>query len=86
MKDTMKFEPPTMTVQPGEQVTINLENDGSIKHNYSIDEADISKDLDAGKSEEISFSAPGSPGEYKIYCDEPGHESAGMVGTLIVEQ
>jgi plastocyanin len=86
MKDTMQFEPETITLAPGEQITINLENDGSIKHNFSIDESDVDESLDPKKAADISFTAPSEAGEYKIYCDVPGHEQAGMVGTLIVEE
>lgn len=86
MQDSMRFDPDTLTVKVGETVEIALSNDGAIKHNMNIDGLDVDKDLDGGKSESISFEAPSSPGEYKIFCDIPGHESAGMVATLIVEQ
>ncbi|HEX5166216.1 MAG TPA: cupredoxin domain-containing protein [Thermomicrobiales bacterium] len=86
MKDSMKFEPDTITVKAGSEVEIALSNDGAIKHNFSIDDADVDEDLDGGKSKSISFTAPDSPGEYKIHCAIPGHESAGMVATLIVEE
>lgn len=85
MKDTMQFDPETITLAPGEQISINLENRGNIKHNFSIDEADVDQSLDAAKSSVITFSAPSEPGEYRIYCSIPGHEDAGMVGTLVVE-
>jgi uncharacterized cupredoxin-like copper-binding protein len=32
----------------------------------------------------ITFQAP-EPGEYEFYCDVPGHEARGEVGTMIVE-
>jgi plastocyanin len=86
MKDSMKFEPDTLTVKAGSEVEIALTNDGAIKHNFSIDDADVDKDLEGGKSESFTFTAPDSPGEYKIHCAIPGHESAGMVATLIVEE
>ena len=34
----------------------------------------------------VTFTAPAKPGQHRIYCDQPGHEQAGMVGTLVVEQ
>ena len=82
----MEFDPDTLTVTAGEEVEIALSNDGSIDHNMSIDEADFDEDLDSNDAESFTFTAPDSPGEYKIYCDVPGHESAGMVATLIVEE
>ena len=82
----MEFDPETLTVKAGEEVEIALVNDGSVKHNLSIDEVDVDKDLSANDGESITFTAPDAPGEYKIYCAIPGHESAGMTATLIVEE
>ena len=86
MKDSMRFDPDTLTVKAGEEVQIALSNDGAIKHNMSIDDADVDQDLDGGDSKTVTFTAPASPGEYKIYCNIPGHEAAGMEATLIVEE
>jgi uncharacterized cupredoxin-like copper-binding protein len=86
MKDSMRFEPNALTVKAGDEVQIALSNDGAIKHNMSIEDADVDKDLDGGDSTTVTFTAPDSPGEYKIYCNIPGHEAAGMTATLIVEE
>ena len=85
MLDEMAFEPETLTVSAGEDVEIALTNEGAITHNFSIEGADVSVDLDGGDMETVTFTAPEEPGEYKIFCDEPGHEGAGMIGTLVVE-
>ena len=84
--DEMNFDPDALTVKAGDDVEIALVNDGSVKHNFSIEEADVDEDLSANDGKSFTFTAPDSPGEYKIYCDIPGHESAGMVATLIVEE
>ena len=84
--DEMEFDPDALTVNVGEEVEIALVNDGATKHNMSIDEVDVDEDLDENDGKSFTFTAPDSPGEYKIYCDIPGHESAGMVATLIVEE
>jgi plastocyanin len=84
--DEMSFDPDTLSVKVGEDTEIALVNDGSAKHNFSIDEVDVDVDLSANDGKSFTFTAPDSPGEYKIYCDIPGHESAGMVATLIVEE
>jgi uncharacterized cupredoxin-like copper-binding protein len=86
MKDTMTFEPSAITVKAGHDVTIDLRNGGSIPHNFSIEQLDVSQTLEPGESANVTFSAPLSPGQYRIVCDEPGHEEAGMVGTLTVER
>ncbi|MDX1586316.1 MAG: plastocyanin/azurin family copper-binding protein [Balneolaceae bacterium] len=38
-----------------------------------------------GETVEVTFKAPGEPGEYEYICTFPGHFAAGMKGTLIVE-
>ena len=82
----MEFDPDQLTVKAGENVEIALVNNGSVKHNLSIDEVDIDVDLNQNNGISFDFTAPDSPGEYKIYCAIPGHESAGMTATLIVEE
>ena len=37
-----------------------------------------------GANQQVSFNAP--PGAYRFYCNIPGHEAAGMHGTLIVTE
>ncbi|HUG14542.1 MAG TPA: cupredoxin domain-containing protein [Thermomicrobiales bacterium] len=85
MLDTMRFDPDTISVSAGSEVTIALENPGAIPHSFTIDEADVDVELDAGESETFTFTAPSEPGEYEIYCKIAGHREAGMVATLVVE-
>lgn len=81
----MKFDKDAITVTAGEEVTINLENAGSIEHNFTVDEADVDYSVASGESDEFTFTAPSEAGEYEIYCKVPGHREAGMVAKLIVE-
>lgn len=85
MLDTMRFDPDTITVAAGQQVTIDLENAGVIPHTFTVDEANADFELDGGERETFTFTAPSDPGEYEIYCAIPGHREAGMVATLVVE-
>ncbi len=38
-----------------------------------------------GESAEVTFEAPGEPGEYMFVCSFPGHFGLGMKGQLIVK-
>jgi len=82
------FQPSTIMVKAGSQVTLTLVNDGTVKHNLTIKDAemDVSQDVAVGKTETLTFTAPANPGQHRIVCDQPGHEQAGMVGTLVVEE
>ncbi len=62
---------------------IEVRNDGTTMHNLSIDGV-ASPMLDGGKSTKLDISSL-KPGVYTMKCDVPGHEAAGMKGTLTVE-
>lgn len=81
--EDIRFVPAVMTVQANTPTTISLSNTGTTLHNFSIDELNIKQDVQPGQTVEVVINAPA--GEYKFYCDVPGHEAAGMVGTLTVQ-
>ncbi|HVM08543.1 MAG TPA: multicopper oxidase domain-containing protein [Acidimicrobiales bacterium] len=78
------IKPASATVAAGS--TLKLVNSGNVQHNLSVvDEGLASPMLDAGASGELSLAGL-APGTYKIRCDVPGHESAGMAGELTVTE
>jgi uncharacterized cupredoxin-like copper-binding protein len=99
MKEFM-FEPTDFTVPAGKEISIQLVNDGAIKHEFVImklgtevsvpfgddDEGNIywEHEVDAGKTETVTFTAPSEPGEYQVICGISGHMEAGMVAKLTV--
>jgi len=72
--------PSTVDVPAG--ATIRVVNDGSIKHNLSVD-GRASAMVTGGKSTELDLTGL-APGTYTMRCDVPGHEAAGMRGTVTV--
>jgi len=95
-----KYDPLQNSVAAGQEITLNLKNDGAVLHEYVImkegmsagekfgpeDEDNIywEVELDPGKSTTVTFTAPTAPGEYEIVCGTEGHLVAGMKGKLIV--
>lgn len=85
------FEPKEAAIPADTDVTIVLANEGVTLHNFSIDDnkneelpfEPIDIDIDPGATEQVTINAPA--GEYYFYCNVPGHEAAGMWGTLTVE-
>jgi nitrite reductase (NO-forming) len=85
------FDPKEVTIPADTDVTINVPNHGAALHNFSITEHKnenlpfdpISIDIAPGKTEQVTINAPA--GDYYFFCDIPGHEAAGMWGTLTVE-
>ena len=79
--DDFYFEPTVLKGKPGTQVTLELENEGSTEHNFSIDSQGIDKDVEAGEDAKVSVTIPQS-GELSFYCKY--HKSMGMAGALAV--
>jgi uncharacterized cupredoxin-like copper-binding protein len=79
----IRFDPKEVTIPANVDVTFHLTNTGGALHNFSIDELNVDEDLASGESKDVVINAPA--GEYKFFCSVPGHEAAGMLGTLIVQ-
>jgi uncharacterized cupredoxin-like copper-binding protein len=76
------FDPAEVHIKAG-KVKFILPNEGAAQHDFSIDELGIQVDMPAGTTQEVEADIPS--GTYEFYCNVPGHEDAGMVGTLVVE-
>jgi uncharacterized cupredoxin-like copper-binding protein len=84
------FDPKEVTIPANTDVTVILPNHGVIGHNFSITDHNnpnvpnlgIDVDLAVGVTETITINAP--PNDYYFFCNVPGHEAAGMFGTLHV--
>jgi plastocyanin len=95
------FQPDTIEVQAGAEVTLTLVNGGRAEHvwllldkdheltlPYDADDSEFalaSTIADVTGRETFTFTAPSEPGEYTIVCSIPEHAAKGMVGTLIVK-
>lgn len=78
------FEPNEFTIPADTDVTIVLDNQGNLDHDFVIDDLDfVIGPISGGETASDVLNAPA--GEYEYYCSIPGHSEAGMVGTLIVE-
>ena len=78
------IKPASASVAAGS--TLELTNAGNTQHNLSVvDEGIASEMIDAGGTASLSLGDL-EPGTYKIRCDVPGHESAGMSGELTVTE
>lgn len=75
------FEPDAISVEQGQEVTVEIENVDEADHTFTIDEYDIDVSLAPEAQEEITFTAT-EEGTFEFYCDEPGHRDAGMYGHL----
>ena len=86
------FKPNLGTIPSDTEVTVVLPNRGEALHNFSItdrensglENLDISVDIQPGATEQTTINAP--EGEYYFFCNQPGHEQAGMRGYLTIKK
>lgn len=84
------FDPNEVTIPADTDVRIRLPNNGQALHNVSVTDhknpdvpnLGIDVDLAPGAEEIITVNAPA--GDYYFFCNVPGHEAAGMFGTMHV--
>ncbi|MGB1583018.1 MAG: plastocyanin/azurin family copper-binding protein [Solirubrobacterales bacterium] len=82
----LKYNKTKLNTKPG-NVTIALTNESSTPHDVAVRD---SSDTEIGKSETITDSETSlvlpdlGAGSYTFFCTLPGHEAAGMKGTLTV--
>jgi plastocyanin len=69
------------------KVTLDFTNDSPVGHDVVIEDSNGkevgSTDVITGQSTTAEFNV--KPGQYTFYCSLPGHEEAGMKGTLTVK-
>lgn len=79
--DDNYFQPTIMTGQAGQEITLELLNEGGNIHNFSVAEQNISEDLEEGGNQEVKVKFPES-GALKFFCKY--HQELGMRGELKV--
>jgi uncharacterized cupredoxin-like copper-binding protein len=79
----MFFDPDQIRIPADTDVPILFENQGVTLHNFSVNDTDISVDVEPGATAEQIINLPA--GKYRVFCDEPGHKEAGMTAQLIVK-
>ena len=85
--DTMKFDPPTLTAKAGQPIQVTLDNTGQLLHDFSITEGvsqPVKTIAQPGQKAVATFTID-KPGTYTYFCSQPGHEQAGMKGTLTIQ-
>jgi uncharacterized cupredoxin-like copper-binding protein len=85
--DTMKFDPPTLSAKAGQPIQVTLDNTGALVHDFSITDGvsqPIKSVAQPGQKAVATFTID-KPGTYTYLCSQPGHEQAGMKGTLTIQ-
>ena len=80
----LAFQKDSLTGPAGE-ITLVMENPSSVEHNIAVKGDGIDEQgpvVGQGETSEVTVTL--EAGEYEFYCSVPGHEAAGMEGTLTV--
>ena len=78
--------PNVIKVSAGQSVTLNVTNDGTMTHGFTVPGLNVSSPfLPPGQSYTLKFTAPSAAGNYTYYCPVDSHRELGMVGTLVVK-
>lgn len=83
-KSALKFDKSSLTAKAG-KVTLEMANPSQLPHAVAIKGNGVDVDgKTVGNGETSTASTDLKPGTYTFYCPVPGHEAAGMKGTLTV--
>jgi plastocyanin len=77
--DDYYFEPTVLEGKSGQNLTLEVENEGEAEHNLTIDKQGIDQDLPPGEKATIEVTFPAS-GTVAFYCKY--HTSEHMAGAL----
>jgi uncharacterized cupredoxin-like copper-binding protein len=78
-----RFTPDALAVRAGQPTAIFLTNHDAVAHSFDVDSLDVHVLVPAGGSAMSILKAP-TAGDIRFYCAVPGHQQAGMIGTLSV--
>ena len=80
-QDNYYFEPTILKGTAGQKITLELSNEGSALHNFSITDQGIDEDVPSEEKAEVTLTFPQS-GTLVFFCKY--HQTRGMVGALEV--
>lgn len=86
LADEYSFDPETIVLTGGGELTIELENTGSLAHNLRVFDggSDIGGTPTFTGGETRTGTVTAEPGEYELVCTVGNHAELGMTGTLRV--
>jgi plastocyanin len=80
--DNYYFQPTVLKGTPGQKVTLELDNEGSVEHTFTVDSQGIDKQLQPGDEAKVTVTIPKS-GAVSFYCKF--HKNEGMAGALVAK-
>jgi plastocyanin len=73
------FEPTSLLVELGAEVTIEFTNNGSVTHSFSAPDLDVEVEAGNGQDATVTFTAPDQPGSFDFFCKYHADEMTGTI-------
>jgi plastocyanin len=73
------FEPTSLAVELGAEVTIEFTNNGSVSHSFSAPDLDVEVEAGNGEEASVTFTAPDQAGSFDFFCKYHADEMAGTI-------
>lgn len=77
--DNFYFEPTVLRGTPGQELKLELDNEGSALHNLTLEAQSLDQDVQQGQKTDVTVTFPQS-GFLEFFCKY--HKALGMVGEL----
>jgi plastocyanin len=82
--DDYYFGPTFVKVKPGEKVTIELENEGTMTHTFTSDSLKVDEQLAPDEKAKITVTVPSDGTAFEFHCSI--HQSMGMQGAFFTKK
>ena len=80
--DSLEFDKTELDVVADEEITVSLTSDGSVAHDFVIEDLDDLRVVEAGSGQTATGTVTLEAGTYTYYCSVVGHRQGGMEGTI----
>ena len=77
------FKPESIEIVAGEPVNVTVVNEGQTLHDFTLEEADVHVNVEAGEQKTTSMTID-EPGRYEALCTVESHAEAGMTVAVVV--
>ena len=75
-----KFDKASLDLEAGADYTVEVDNQDSAEHNFTLEAANADQDVEANEDASVTFTAPAA-GSYEFHCK---YHPATMKGTVTV--
>ena len=76
----LKFDKASLDLTAGSSYTVEVDNQDSAEHNFTLEAANADQDVEASEDATVTFTAPAA-GSYEFHCK---YHAATMKGTVTV--